>query len=71
MGDPRLTKRLLKISAKFAGNPGALCRGRLAGKVFDHAARAVPGLPSAVLLELEEWQALYCHHRSIYYRLNS
>jgi hypothetical protein len=25
-------------------------------------ARAVPDLPSDVLLELEEWQALYCHH---------
>jgi len=23
LGDPRLTKRLIKISAKFAGNPGA------------------------------------------------
>ena len=25
-------------------------------------ARAVPDLPSDVLLALEEWQALYCHH---------
>jgi hypothetical protein len=25
-------------------------------------ARAVPDMPSDVLLELEEWQALYCHH---------
>ena len=25
-------------------------------------ARAVPDLPSDVLLELAEWQALYCHH---------
>lgn len=24
--------------------------------------RAVPDMPSDVLLELEEWQALYCHH---------